>query len=125
MKKLTDKQCSDAGLALVFIALLTALFGSFSWSIPVATALTLLLMIWPRAFAPFGVFWFGLSHALGMVMSKILLSIVFYALVLPIGLVRRMMGADSMQMKQWKAGDGSVFRVRGETVAPSDLEHMF
>lgn len=125
MKSLSSKQCNDAGLALVFIMLLVALFSSYTWALPAAAALTLLLMIWARAFAPFAVLWFGLSHAMGTVMSKVLLSIVFYVLVLPIGTVRRLMGADSMRIKQWKTGSDSVFRVRDEVVKPEDLEHMF
>lgn len=123
--KTTDKQCNDAGLALVFIALLVALTGRFSWALPLAAGLTLLLMISPRPFALWARAWFGLSHALGTVVSKVLLAVVFYVVVLPIGVLRRMMGKDSMRLGQWKKGDGSVFRERGGKVGPADLEQMF
>ncbi len=122
--KMTDKQCNDAGLALVFIALLAALSG-VAWALPTAAGLTLLLMISPRPFALWARAWFGLSHVLGTVVSKILLSVVFFAVVLPIGALRRAMGKDSMRLAQWKKGEGSVFRLREGKVGPGDLEHMF
>lgn len=119
------KQAGDAGLALVFIALLTAIIGGYDWAVLAAAALTLLLMISPAPFAPWARLWFGLSHAIGTVVSKVLLSLVFYGLVTPVGLLRRAMGKDPMRADQWKAGDASVFRVRDEQVAPEDLERMF
>lgn len=123
--KMTNKQCNDAGLALVFIALLVALVGRYAWALPLAAGLTLLLMISPRPFALWARAWFGLSHVLGTVVSKILLSVVFYVVVLPIGALRRMLGKDSMRLKQWKQGEGSVFREREGKVGAADLEHMF
>jgi len=123
--KMTDKQCNDAGLALVFIVLLMALYGNWAWALPVAAALVLLLMIIPWSFAPWARAWFGLSHAIGSMMSRVLLTLVFFVVVAPIAALRRMMGKDPMRLKQWKAGDGSVFREREGEVAPADLEHMF
>jgi len=123
--KMTNKECNDAGLALVFIALLTALIGKYSWALPLAVGLTLLLMISPRPFALWARGWFGLSHVMGTIVSKVLLTLVFFTIVLPIALVRRMMGKDTMRLGLWKNGDGSVFRVRGGRVTASDLEQMF
>jgi len=56
------------------------------------------------------------------VVSKILLSILFFLVVLPIGLLRKIMGKDSMQMKSWKKSSESVFRQRNHQFSAKDLE---
>jgi len=122
---LTRRQHVDAGLALVLILLLLALLGRQAWAVAAATAATLLLMIAPVAFRPFAVAWFGLSHALGTVMSKVLLSLVFFLLVVPVALLRRGLGKDPMRLRQWKAGQDSVFTVRDVTVSAQDLDRPF
>jgi hypothetical protein len=66
-----------------------------------------------------------LSTALGTVVSKIILSVLFYGLVLPVGLVRRTLGKDAMQIKSWKKGKESVFRVRDHRFVANDFEHPY
>jgi multisubunit Na+/H+ antiporter MnhG subunit len=71
------------------------------------------------------VLWFGLSHLLGAVVSRIILTLLFFLLVTPVGLVRRWVGADSLQLKKWKKDRGSVFVVREGTILPKDLENPY
>jgi hypothetical protein len=125
MAALTPRQCSDAGLALVFVFLLLALFGGQGWAVSAAAAATLLLMTVPGAFKPFALAWFGLSHALGSVMSRLLLTLIFFLVVTPMAALRRALGKDPMRLAQWKAGQGSVFTVRDATVRAEDLERPF
>ncbi len=47
------------------------------------------------------------------------------SLVLPVGLVRRLLGKDSMRIKSWKKGKESVFRVRDHRFSAKDLEHPY
>jgi len=121
----TPKQAADSGLALVLIALLAHLFGGLAWAVPAAVVLVLLLMTVPRVFGPFARFWFGFSHLLGAVTSKIILTIVFFLLVTPVGLARRAAGKDTLRLGQWRSGSGSVFTVRDRAVEPADLENLF
>jgi hypothetical protein len=58
-------------------------------------------------------------------MSKVLLAVVFYVIVTPIGVVRRMLGHDSLRLRAFKSGDGSVMRTRGHVFAPGDLEKPY
>lgn len=43
--------------------------------------------------------WMGLALALGFVMTRVILGVVFYLVITPIGLVRRALGHDSMHRK--------------------------
>lgn len=123
--KPTIDQCKDAGLALILILLLFIAIGKYARLAPWAVLVTLLLMIRPQFFKPWAALWFGLSELLGTVMSKVVLSILFFGIVTPIALIRKARGADAMRMKQWKSGAESVFRIRNVKVVAADLEKMF
>jgi hypothetical protein len=122
---LSPRQCTDAGLALVLLALLAGLLGKQPWALPAAALLTVLLMAAPSLFRPWARLWFGFSHVLGGIMSKVLLTAVFFLVLAPVGLARRWAGKDPMRVKDWKAGTGSVFRDRSHPVSAADLEQPF
>ncbi|MDR1478695.1 MAG: SxtJ family membrane protein, partial [Planctomycetaceae bacterium] len=59
-------------------------------------------MICPTAFKPAAVLWFGLAEVLGTVVSRIVLTLVFVLMVIPVGLLRYYAGSDPMRLKEWK-----------------------
>jgi len=124
-KQLTVEKCKDSGLALVLICLLCYQAWKLPALILLAVFLLLVAMTYPLLFQPFARLWFGLSTALGTVASKLLLSVLFFLVVLPIGLTRRAMGKDAMRIKAWKAGRDSVFRVREHRFTAKDLDQPF
>jgi hypothetical protein len=117
----TPEQAKDTGMAMVLICLLLGYFGKFPKFLGVSIVLLLITMAWPKAFKPLAGLWFGLSHAMGQVVSKIILSLAFFLVVTPIALIRRWTGADSMQLKKWKKGSDSVFVERQGTIPEKDL----
>ena len=119
--RLTTTQCRDAGLALTLIFLLVGYINMQSSFILLAIVVMVLAMLAPGLFRPWAILWWGLARILAAVGSRILLTILFALLVTPVGLVRRMMGADAMRSKQWR-GKGSVFVQRDATSTVSDLE---
>lgn len=50
----------------------------------------------PRSLTPVYKFWILLGNALGWINSRIILALIFYVLLLPIGLILRMLGKDPM-----------------------------
>ncbi len=117
----TPEQAKDTGMAMVLICLLLGYSGKFPKFLPVSIILLLLTMAWPKAFKPLAGLWFGLSHLLGQVVSKIVLGLAFFLIVTPIGLIRRWIGADSLQLKKWKKGTESVFKQRQGVIRDQDL----
>jgi hypothetical protein len=123
--KSTPEQAKDTGMAMVLICLLLGYWGKFPKFLPVSLGLLILTMAWPNAFRPLAVLWFGLSHLLGRVMSRVILTVVFFVVVTPIALIRRLMGADALQLKKWKQGRGSVFVVREGVIQGKDMENPY
>lgn len=122
---ITVEKCKDSGLALVLISLICYQVWKLEIFIILAIIFLVVAMTYPLIFQPFARFWFALSTALGTVVSKIILTVLFFVIVLPIGLIRRALGKDAMQMKSWKKGKESVFRTRQHKFTAKDLEHPF
>jgi hypothetical protein len=115
----------DTGLALVLLLLIAHLTTKRDAFATAAMAVLVIAMTAPRVFRPAAVVWFGLSHVLGTVMSKVLLGAVFYLIVTPVGLVRRWLGHDSLRLRAFKAGDASVMHTRQHVFTPGDLEKPY
>jgi hypothetical protein len=121
----TPEQAKDTGMAMVLVCLLLGYWGKFPKFLPAALVLLLITMVWPNAFRPLAGLWFGLSHLLSSVVSRIILTLLFFLVVTPIGLLRRLAGADSLQLKKWKQGRDSVFVVREGVVQGKDMMHPY
>lgn len=123
--EITVEKCKDSGLALVLISLICYQAWKLNIFMLLAFIFLIAAMTYPLIFQPFARLWFSLSTALGTVVSKIILTILFFLIVLPIGMVRRLMGRDAMRFKSWKKGEDSVFRVRTHQYTGEDLEHPY
>lgn len=121
-KPLTAEHAKDTGLALLLIGLIVLYFFYDVKEVFWPGILLIVIMAAPKVFALPAKGWFAFSHLLGTVMTKVLLSLLFAIVVLPVALIRRAMGADAMKLKPWKSGDDSVFQVRDHTFKPTDLE---
>ena len=122
---MTSDQAKDTGLAMILILLLCFLYLGERIFLLLAIGCLVITMTWPAFFKPLARAWFGLSHAMGTVVSKILLTLVFYGVATPIGLLRRLAGADSMRVRQWRDGDQSVFVEKAHRFEAKDLEKPY
>ena len=123
--KYSIRQAKDTGLAFVLISLLVAYFADQKGFMLLAVFLIVICMIWPSVFRPISRFWFGLSNLLGTIVSRILLTIIYIMFVTPVGLIRRLLGADPMRKNLWKKGTESVFQENSRIYSPTDLEKPF
>jgi len=58
-------------------------------------------------------------------MSKVLLAAVFYLIVTPVGVVRRLLGHDSLRLRAFKRSDVSVLHQRGHVFVAGDLDKPY
>jgi hypothetical protein len=122
----TKEQSKDTGMALVLICLLLLLTRKQEVYLYAALALHVVNMTAPQLFRPAAVVWFALSHLLGTVTSRILLTAVFFVIVTPLGWFRRVvMRADTLQLRGFKQSRDSVMHTRNHTFTGKDIEHPF
>jgi hypothetical protein len=60
-----------------------------------------------------------------MISSRVMMAIIFFLVVTPIGLLRKLTGADSLKIKQFKKSNQSVMLTRDHQYEPADLEKIF
>lgn len=119
------EQSRDTGLALVLGILFFVYFSERLRLIPLAIIVLFLSMLYPNIFRPLSKLWFGLSYLMGSVMAKVIMAILFFILVTPIGVLRRIIGYDPMQLKKWKKGNSSVFIIREKIIQSEDLGNPY
>jgi Saxitoxin biosynthesis operon protein SxtJ len=124
-KKITKDQSRDTGMAVVLLLLLVFASKKREGYLLAAIALHVVNMAVPQIYKPVAVLWLGFSELLGAVMSRILLSIVFFAVVTPIAIFRRLAGKDSLKLRAFKASKDSVMVERNHTFVGRDLERPY
>jgi len=64
--------------------------------LPLGALLVLLGLLWPRALVLPNKAWMLLAEALSFVTTRLILGLVFFLVVTPIGIVKRLMGWDPL-----------------------------
>jgi hypothetical protein len=92
------------------------IFGSLSGLLLVAGALV------PSHLGPAYRAWMGLAHAISKVTTPIFMGVVYFVVLTPIGILRRMLGGDPMKHP---AVEDSYWRTRPENKRRGDLNRQF
>jgi hypothetical protein len=125
LENISRDQAKDGGMAVVLIFLILGMVLKQKNFYTYAMAALIVNMILPGIYKPFAKVWFALANFLGTIMSKILLTIVYILLVLPVGLIIRLSGKDSLKLKQFKKGLSSVFKERNHEFRSPDIENPY
>lgn len=94
-------------------------------SVSLAGVLVLLLAYgFPKLLNGLYRIWMGLGLVMGLVFGNLVVALVFYAVMTPIGLLNRMRGKPFMPLKPDK-NLTSYWKIRGENFTKSDFERQF
>jgi Saxitoxin biosynthesis operon protein SxtJ len=93
------------------------------WAITIGGLLILLGSVVPTWLAPIHRGWMWVGHVLGWINTRILLGIIFYGLVTPIGIVFRLLGKDTM--RQTFSDTSSTYRVNRQPRPRSHMKFQF
>ena len=115
-------KAKDTALAFVFLFLIFFLFFHWPWALWVCFSLALLALITHKPFLPLSRLWFGLSHLLGEIVSKILLSLVFFIFLTPLSIIFRLSKKNPLFLKN---EEESLFEIRNHSVTADDLKNAF
>ena len=115
----------DTGMAVVLVLLLLELFIGTGIYFKISIPVLILNMTVPQIFYPIAYIWFGFAQILGTIVSKILLFVVFSIIVLPVALLRRLLGKDTLLLKKWNTNNDSVFKTRDHLFSSSDIEKPY
>jgi saxitoxin biosynthesis operon SxtJ-like protein len=120
MKAPTDKQVRESVLVITIgFAVLYFLFHR-PWMAVVAGLVAVCGLFIPPAARWTARAWWGLAHVLGWINGRILLSVVFFLVLTPIALLRRLGRRDAMRTVDRTAA--SHWTARDHTYTAADLE---
>ena len=118
---------------LVTGALFALLFGLFfpwvlsthvpTWPWIITVVLAIWALVAPQSLQPVYYYWMRLALLLNRFTTPIILGIVFYLLILPIGLIMRLSRPDPMA-RRWDDAAQS-YRSASRKIARSDMEKPF
>jgi hypothetical protein len=89
------------------------------WALALTVILVVPALVAPRILAPVYRVWMLLGEVLAWINTRIILGVVFYGVVTPIGLLMRLTGRDPMRRQFERAGES--YRVR---CVPRPATHM-
>ena len=70
----------------------------------------------PKILRPLNFAWFKLGELMGRVVSPIVLGVIFYLLITPVGLIGRLAGRDELKIKR---GNGNTYWINRDPPGPS------
>jgi saxitoxin biosynthesis operon SxtJ-like protein len=69
------------------------------WALLIAACLLVPAVVFPRSLVWVHKGWMAIGHVMGWINTRIILGVVFYLIVTPIGILRRWLGKDPMGRK--------------------------
>ncbi len=96
---------SDRAFGLVFAGVF-ALVGAAPvrvWALALAVLLLGVAVLWPRGLGPFNRLWFRFGILLSSITLPVLMAVLFYGVLTPIALLRRLVGAPGLALHRDKA----------------------
>jgi hypothetical protein len=135
-KKMSNKELRDFGLVtggmlILFFDLLIPWIWDFplptwpldpSWSMIVAAVLAGMALIVPAALGPVYKIWMRFAEALGWVNTRIILSVIFFLVFFPIGMVMRIFN-DPMRRELDSSADS--YKIPSNAPKPENMERPF
>ncbi len=88
-----------------------------------ALALILPALLYPQLLRVPNIWWWRLAGVLGWVNSRILLSLIFFVMFTPIGLVMRLFGRDSLRRRPVEGSTWTVYTARQHD--PKHYDRMY
>ena len=115
--KTENKDLRSFGITFGIIFLIIAGFllyienESFRLFIVISSAFIIFGFLIPIILKPIYIVWMSFAIILGWFMTRFILSLLFYLIVTPIGLITRVLGKDFLELKK-EASNGSYWNQR-------------
>lgn len=120
--KIDKSKILETSLVLTTACLIIYVISSINLFIYISISFGL-IGIFIKPFAKYiTILWFKLAEFLNFFVSKIILGILFYLLLVPISMIYRISNNDNLQLKKTKK---SNWIMRNKTYSYSDLENIW
>ncbi len=88
---------------LVFISLSVYFYfqnnNLFIFFFSLSSIIIIVTLLFPKLLLPFNFLWMKFGILLGKIINPVIFGIIFFFMITPVGLVRKLIGADELQIK--------------------------
>lgn len=127
------KQGSERGFGLVFCVVFLIITGFVYyksgtinyWLLSVAIAFGLIALTVPKVLKPLNFVWFKFGMLLGHIIAPLVMMIIFFLVVTPIGLLMRVFGKDSLRLKRTLVNNSYWIKREDNPEAPPSMKNQF
>ena len=112
-------------MAFVLICLILTFITDDLLYLKIAIVLLVINMTFPVLFRYPACLWFGFSHLAGSIISTIILTMIYFIIVMPVSLIRRLLGFDPLMLGKFKKDSDSVMVRRDVSFTREDLEKPY
>ena len=132
-RKAPVSSSSDRAFGLVFavvfaiIGLWPWLFGGQirAWSLVIGAALLGVAWLWPAVLAPLNRVWTRFGLLLHRIVSPVVLGVMFFVVITPMGLLMRILGKDPLRLRFDRDARSYWIERRPPGPAPDSLNNQF
>ena len=136
VRGMDEKQAEKKGLrefgltvGIAFGVLATLLYwrekAHYIYFVPVSAALILLGLILPAVLRPVRKGWMTLAAGMGWVMTRVILTILFFGVFTPLGVIARMVGKQFLNVHIERSAKSYWVYREGVESGPERLERQF
>ncbi|HZT24514.1 MAG TPA: SxtJ family membrane protein [Pseudolabrys sp.] len=94
------------------------------WALVLSAAFTLCAFLLPRALRPLNYLWHKLGLALHAVVNPVIMALIFYGAIVPMGVALRLLGRDLLRLK-WDRSAKSYWIARRPGPNPQSMTKQF
>lgn len=123
--KITKEMRKDTGIVFGLIMLYVGITTENSLLLKISFLVFLLSVIVPSIYSYPAIVWFKISEILGFIVSKAVLAIIYIIVVLPVSVIRKLSGSDSMKIKNFGNSDQGTWTKREHMYSNSDFIKPF
>jgi len=114
----------EFGMMVTLVLLIIMLWKRNDWYI-YAIATLAAAMLFPVLYTPFAWLWFRMTKLLEQTTSNMIVFLIFFLVITPVGIVRRLTGKDTLQLKRFHHDKRSVFEKTERRYTQKDMEKQF
>lgn len=94
-----------------------------TWALALSVLLIAPALVFPAVLKPLHRVWMKLGEILGWINTRIILGAIFFGVVTPMGLIRRLLGKDSMGRQ--RSADAESYRVPRSARSASHMTRQY
>ena len=95
------------------------------WALIAGSVVGLITLFYPSLLKPFNILWFKFGMLLGAIIAPIVMMVIFFVVVTPIGLLMRIFGKDPLRLKKHPEVESYWIKRESNPENPSSMKDQF